>query len=116
MLAARTVIITGIDAHGAARYAILAESDARRHALFDERAIPGIPVQLVRLSIVGYENVGPAVVVVIDDRHAEGLAGGIADAGLRRHVFEPAAAEVVIELGGSAFIGFGSAIGLGGAV
>ena len=53
-------------------------------AFLGERAVPVVAIELVGLGVVGDEEVGPAVAVVVEHGDAERLAGGIADAGLLR--------------------------------
>ena len=84
--AAGAVVVAGVDAHRAARDAVLAVGHAGRDPLLGERAVPVVAIELVRLRVVGDEDVGPAVAVVIEDGDAERLARGIGDAGLLAHV------------------------------
>ena len=79
---ARAIVVGRVDAHGAARDAILGERHAGGDALLRERAVAVVSIQLVRLRIVRDEDVGPAVAVVVQHGDAQRLARGIADAGL----------------------------------
>ena len=80
--AARSIVVGGVGAHRAARDAVLRERHAGRNALLGERAVAVVSIELVRLRVVGDEEVGPAVAVVVDHGDAQRLARGIADAGL----------------------------------
>ena len=58
---AAAIVIGGIAAHRAARHAVLAEGYAGGHALLAKLPVLQIAVQLIRLRVVGNEQVGPAV-------------------------------------------------------
>src|SRR5579884_1957855 len=96
----RMIVIGGIHAHRAARDAIFAISHAGLHAFFGERAVPVILIELAGLRVVRDKNIGPAIAIVIEDNDAERFAGGVAETGLLRYVFEFAAAEIAIQLAG----------------
>ena len=67
-------------------------------------------VQLVRLGVVGHEQVRPAVVVIVEHGDSERFRAGVEDAGVRRDVFERAVAAVVEEPAGLAAIRFRGAV------
>src|SRR5437763_16742503 len=89
------VIISGIYSHSGARNAILTESDPRLHAFFSDCAIAVGYVELVRLRIVGQQQVRPAVIVVSENRDAKRFRSGIMQAGIVGYVFELAVAEIM---------------------
>src|SRR5258708_37635125 len=71
--AAGAVVIGGIDAHASAGNAVFAEGDARGNSALFEGAVLLIQVELVGLRVVGDQDVGPSVVVVVEDRDTETL-------------------------------------------
>ena len=68
---ARAVEIRRVDAHAGSRFAFGAERDARLDGDILERAIALIAVELVRLRIVRNEEIGPAILIVVEHRHAQ---------------------------------------------
>ena len=61
------VVVGGVGAHSGAGYAVFAEGDAGGDAALFEGSVFLIEVELVRLRVVGDQEVGPAVGVVIED-------------------------------------------------
>ena len=59
---------------------------------FLKRAVSQVAIQLVGLGVVGDEQIGPAVAIIVEDGDAERFAGGVAQAGLLGYIFEFAAA------------------------
>src|SRR5262249_3899540 len=94
---ARSVNVREISTHPAARLPFLAEGHAGRQSRFGERPFAAVVfIKLVRLRVVGDEDVGPTVTVVIDDRHPKRFARRVEESGF----FTPVAelpAYVVIE-------------------
>ena len=109
---AGVVEVRRVDAHAGAGLAVFAERHARleRHVL--ERAVPQVAIQLVRLRVVGHEDVGPAVLIVIEQRDAERLRARVEDAARGGDVLERAVAAVAEQPAGLTPIGFGRAVGL----
>src|SRR4029077_10891121 len=70
-----------------------------------------VHVELVGLSVVADEDVGPAVLIGVEDGDAEAFGGGIGETGFLGGVFEGAIAAIVPEAKGCAFVGFGRAVG-----
>ena len=68
---AGAVIICRVNAHPSARDSIFTESDACSHTTLLEAAIFFVQVKLVRLRVVGQQDVRPAVAVVIENRNAK---------------------------------------------
>src|SRR3981081_2400666 len=97
--AARAVVIDGIDAHAGAGNAIFAESNAGGNGALFEGAVLFVQVELVGLRIVGDQDVGPSVFVVVENGDTESLRRWIVKPGFLRRVFELAAAEVMPEAG-----------------
>ena len=113
---AGAVVVGGVDAHAGARHAVFAVGDAGGDALLSECAVAVVDVELVGLGVVADGDVGPAVLVGVEDGDAEALGGGIVEAGLFRHVGEGAVAVVVPEADRCAGVGLRRAVGLGLAV
>src|SRR5437879_6231328 len=61
------VIVGGVGAHAGAGYAVFTEGDAGGDAALFERSVFLVEVELVGLRVVGDQEVGPAVGVVIED-------------------------------------------------
>ena len=77
---AGAVVVGGVDAHAGARHSVFAVGDSGRHAFLGERTVAIVDVELVRLGIVGRSaDVGPAVLVVIEDRDAQALRSRIVE-------------------------------------
>src|ERR1700676_823154 len=95
--AAGTVIIHSINAHAGAGHAIFAERDASRNGTLFEGAILFIQVELVGLRVVGDQDVGPSVVVVVENGDAESLRRRIVKARFLGGVFKLAVAQVMPE-------------------
>jgi hypothetical protein len=110
--APRPVVVGGVDPHRRARHAGLAERHARRHPDLAEGAVAVVVEELVRLRVVGHEEVGPAVAVVVQHRHAERLRRRLMDPGRLRHVLERAVAAVLVEGGALALVGLRRAVAL----
>src|SRR5712691_1229386 len=64
---AGAVIVGSVHAHTSSRDSIFTESDARSHTTLLEAAIFFVQVKLVRLRVVGQQDVWPAVAVVIEN-------------------------------------------------
>src|SRR5262249_44674273 len=94
---AGAIVVAEVDSHGASGDAIFAERDSRRHGFFGEGSVLVVAVQLVRLRVVGEEEIGPAVAVDVRRRDAERFASRLAEAGLLRYVLKFAVAEIAIE-------------------
>ena len=62
--------ISHIDAHAGAGFAFTAEGDSGLHRRVLECAIVLVAIQLIWLSVVSHEQVGPAIVAVIKQRHS----------------------------------------------
>ena len=116
MREARTVVIGRIHSHARARHAIFTESNSGGNGFLFERAILFIQVKLVRLGVVGQDNVRPAIAVVVKDRDPEGLGCVVEEVRFLRSVFELAVAKIVPEPCSRALVRFGGAIGLMGTI
>ena len=114
--AAAPVVVGGIHAHRPAGLAILGVRDAGRDAVFAERAVAFVPVQLVRLGVVRLEDVGPTVGVIVEDGDAERLGGRIVDARAHADVLEGAVSPVAVQDGRLPLVGLRRAVALGGPV
>src|SRR5581483_4738601 len=107
---AGVIVVGSIDTHARARDAVFAEGDPGNDGLFAEGAVAVVVVQLVGLGVVGKEQVGPAMVVVIQNGHAQRLGGGVGEASPLRGILERAVTAIVPKAHGSAFVGFGCAV------
>ena len=77
-----------------------------------ESAVLFIQVELVRLRVVGDQDVGPSIIVVIENGDAKTLGRWIVESGFLRGIFEFAIAEVVPEARRRSLIRFWRAVGL----
>ncbi len=113
---AGAVVVGGVHPHTGAGHAVFAEGDSRRDALFLERAVVLVQIQLVRLRVVGQQNVGPAVIVVVENSNTEAFGSRVIELGLLRGVLKLSVAQVVPESRRRSLVGFRRAIRLAGAV
>src|SRR5947209_8920033 len=65
------VEISDVDPHPCPRLAFAAEGETSLHGCIFESAIPLVTIKLVRLSVIGDEQLGPDVVVFVEQRYAE---------------------------------------------
>jgi hypothetical protein len=94
---AAAAVVGRVRAHPRAGDARLAEGDTRGHADVAEAAVAAIAIELVRLRVVGDEQVGPGVGVVVDEGEAERLGARVLEPRLLRGVLEDAAREAAVE-------------------
>ena len=94
-MAAGIIVVAGVGAHACAHAARVAEGDASQDGGVGEGAVVIVVVELIRLGIVGYEEVHPAVVIIVQHRYAQGFAGWIVQSGALGDVFKGAVAFVV---------------------
>ena len=107
-----TIDVRCVDAHSGARLAVGAEGHTGLDRDVLERAVPLVAIELVRLRVVRHEEIGPAVLIVIQHRHAERLRAGVEDAARRRDVLERAVAAVAEQPARVAAVGLGRAVRL----
>src|SRR5262249_36783415 len=107
---AGVVEVARINAHPRASLAIGRESDAGVERDVAETPVTKVAIQLVRLRVVGDEQVGPAVAVVVDRDDAERLRAGVEDPASARDVFERAIATVVEQPARVAAVRLGRAV------
>src|SRR5258707_1327745 len=93
----RVVIVCRIYAHAAARLAVFTEGDTGAHGDLLKLSVAQVAVELIGLGIVGYEEVGPAVLIIIEHGDAERFGGGVKQAGLGGDIFKAAIAFVAEE-------------------
>ncbi len=110
--AAGVVEVARVDAHAGARTPLGAERDARRNAHLAKPAVPQVPVELVRLRVVGDDEIGPPVALIVDERDTERLRARVEDAARRGHVLERAVAAIAEQPAGVAAVRLGRAVGL----
>ena len=95
---ATVVIVAKIDSHIALRLSGTAESNAREGAYLCEGAVMTVVVQVVRSRVVGHEQIGPAVVVVVGPHGSQPVVPGrIVHTRFHRNLFERAVAPVVVQ-------------------
>src|SRR6202453_663437 len=92
-----TIVISGVHAHSGASDSVLAVSDARLHAFFRKCSVSVIYVKLVRLRIVAYQNVRPAVLIRVENCHAQALRGRVVQPGFLSRILERSIATIVPE-------------------
>ena len=103
--------IRGIHAHSGARFSFGAEGDAGFHGDVLECAIALIAIELVGLRVVGYEQIGPAVAIVIEHGDAQRFRAGVKDAALGSDVLKSSIAAIVKKPASLAAVGFRRAVG-----
>ena len=87
--------IGGHVAHG---FAIQAQRCAGQQSLVFESAIVFVAIEKIGTHVIGHEEIGPAVVVIIGPHNAHTQAFvWIADARFFRHIFKRSIAAIVIE-------------------
>jgi hypothetical protein len=100
------------NAHPRARLAIVTQSDASREPDILELAVPLVAIELVRLGVVGHDDVGPAVLVVIQQRNTERLRAGVENSGRRGDVLEGTVAAIAEQPAGFTAVRLWCAVGL----
>ena len=92
------IVIAPSHAHRSLRLACTTECDPGEHANISESSVMIVVVQVIGRGIIGYKQIGPAVIVVVtpDDTKAVVLVG-VADSSLLRNFLESAVAFVVEE-------------------
>ena len=110
--AAGTVVIGSVHAHAGAGHAVFAEGHAGQHAGLGKSAVPVVVVELVGLRIVGDQQVGPAILVVVEHAHAKSLRSRVQQPGFSRDVFKGTVAAVVPQPDRRALVRFRRAVGL----
>src|SRR5439155_14033927 len=109
--AAAVVIIGPVHSHVAKLHPFAAKSYARKHAHVRKRAVAVVVVEVVGNGIVGNQEIGPAIVVVINPHDAEAVVADlIMDAGFDGNFFKRAVAAIVIEEIAFAFEAPGAAL------
>src|SRR5260370_18882157 len=61
------IVIGSVHAHAGACHTVFAKGDSSDHTFFGKGAVAVVAVELVGLRVVGEEQIGPAVVVVVDN-------------------------------------------------
>ena len=78
---AGTVVIGRVHAHAGARDAIFAEGDSRGNGFLLKCPVLFVEIKLVGLSVVGNEDIGPAVAVVVQNGDSQTLGSWIVESG-----------------------------------
>ena len=105
------VVVGGVHAHAGARHTVFAESHSRNDRLLAEGAVAIVAIEFVRLRVVREQQIRPAVIVVIENGHAQRFRSRVTQAGFLRHVLKRAVSPVVPKSHGRAFVRFRRAIG-----
>ena len=106
------VEVAAIGPHAGAGLSFRAEREPGLDGDVLERAVSQIAIELVRLRVVGDEQIRPAVLIGVDHRHAERLRAGVEHAARRRHVLEGAVAAIAEQPAGVSPIGLRRAVRL----
>ena len=67
------VVVCGVDTHAGAGHAVLAVGDALGNAFLGKRAVTVIDIELVWLGVIADGNVGPAVLIGVENRNPQVL-------------------------------------------
>src|ERR1700674_6105028 len=59
------IIVGSVHAHASAGHAVFAECDSSRNSFFLKRPVVLVEVKLIRLGVIGQQDIGPAISVVI---------------------------------------------------
>src|SRR6266404_6147147 len=96
--ASAVIVIAPGHAHGAERLPFTIQRDAADHGLVRERAVAIVVIEMIGSGVIGDEQIGPAVNVVVAPGRAQSvILFGIVNAGFLRDLFKGAVAAVVIE-------------------
>src|SRR5262249_4103046 len=106
------VIVSERNAHGGHDLAGQSVGHAGGCAGFAKFPVAFVVIEIGRDAVVGNEEIGPAVVVVVCGTNREILPVGLVDARGLGHVWKRAVAVVVVEHGRASVIGAGRATGL----
>src|SRR5207253_10967720 len=94
----------------------LTECDAGGHRLFFEGSVTFIEIKLVGLGVVGEQDVGPAIVVVVENSDSQALGRRLVKSRLLRHIGKLAAALVVPKPRRGSLVGLRRAIRFVGSI
>ena len=89
--------VHGSDAHSCLLLAVVVDRASGFEPDVAKARIPGVVPEGVRHAVVGDEDVGPTILVVVRDRYAKGGSCDGADAGLSRDVLESAISEIQVQ-------------------
>src|SRR6266404_4467538 len=92
------VEVAKVHTHVAELHAFTTQSQTREHAFIGKRAVMVVVIEVVWDRIVGNEEVGPAVIVVVGPNHAKAIiADLIVDTGLHGNLLKRAVTAVVVQ-------------------
>ena len=100
-----------VDSHARAGFSFAAECQSGLHCGVLECAVVLIAIQLVRLGVIGHEQIRPAIVVVIEQRDSQRFGTAVEDSARRSDIFERAVATIMKEPARRPAIRFGRAVG-----
>ncbi len=109
---ARVVEIRHVDSHARAGFAFAAESESGFDRCILECAVVLVAIELVGLGVVGHEQIGPAIVVVVEQGDSQRLGTAVEDSARRGDIFERAVAPIVKQPAGGSAIRFRRAVRL----
>src|ERR1700722_5584050 len=95
-----------VDSHARAGFSFSTERKPSFHRGIFECAIALIAIKLVGLSVIGHEQIGPAVIVVLEQCYSQRFGAAVENSARRRHIFERAIAAVMKEPAGGPAIRF----------
>src|SRR5260370_17211646 len=85
---AAAIVVSCVHAHAGTRHAVFAECDAGGDAALFKGSILFIQIELVGLRVIGNQNVGPAIAVVIENGYAQTLRSRVAEPGFGGGIFK----------------------------
>ena len=104
------VEIGHVDSHARAGFSFAAEREPGLHRGIFECAVVLVAIKLVGLSVIGHEQVGPAIGIVVEQCHSQRFGTAVEDSTRRRDIFERAVAAIMKEPASGSAIRFGGAV------
>src|SRR5450759_4457742 len=77
-----------------------------------KRTFALIPIKLIGLRVIGHQQIGPAIVVVVEHGYAQGLRAAVENSARGRDVLKGSIAAIAKQPAGLSAVGFGRAIRL----
>src|SRR5262249_33303845 len=103
--------VAHVHPHAGAGFALCAERQASIDSNIFELSICQVAIELVGLRIIGDKEIGPAILIEIEDSNAERFRAAVKNAAVGGDVFKCAVAAIVEEPAGVAAIRLWRAIG-----
>src|SRR5882762_170540 len=108
----RRVEVGHIDAHTVARSAVRGKCDAGIQCDIFNRTVALIPIKFVGLRVIGYQQITPAVAIVVEHGHAQGLRAAVKNSARGRDILKGSITAIAKQPAGLSAIGFGCAVRL----